>query len=234
MKKKKKAASRSDHLAAASLRSHDSYLRAQQSCLPRCSRSRPAFSFACRCLRGERSQRLAATATCGQVSAGVKRSASNFQSNFYSKSNGIDRFSIFHVGRFVGRLIGRFFRRAPSVRRSTRHRREFLSSRRESLGRTQLPCAGSSLFADGNWRTFPVCPQGTAHRSSSTAQDNTVRHEPFCIKSHETWCRFGRTAMKSFLLACVAAIVLAALAAAVLNRVQEPVQQAFATTGVRL
>jgi hypothetical protein len=40
--------------------------------------------------------------------------------------------------------------------------------------------------------------------------------------------------MKSFLLACVAAIVLAAVAAAVLNRMQEPVQRAFATTGVRL
>jgi hypothetical protein len=40
--------------------------------------------------------------------------------------------------------------------------------------------------------------------------------------------------MKSFLLACAAAIVLAAVAAAVLNSVQEPVQQAFATTGVRL
>ena len=40
--------------------------------------------------------------------------------------------------------------------------------------------------------------------------------------------------MKSFLLACVAAIIVAAFAAAVLNRVQEPVEQAFATTGVRL
>jgi len=40
--------------------------------------------------------------------------------------------------------------------------------------------------------------------------------------------------MKSFLLACVAAIVLAAVAAAGLGRVQEPAQQAFATTGVRL
>ncbi|WP_274613181.1 hypothetical protein [Bradyrhizobium acaciae] len=40
--------------------------------------------------------------------------------------------------------------------------------------------------------------------------------------------------MKSFLLACAAAIVLAAIGAAVLDRVQEPVQQAFATTGVRL
>ena len=40
--------------------------------------------------------------------------------------------------------------------------------------------------------------------------------------------------MKAFLLACVAAIVVAVLAAAVLNRVQEPVEQAFATTAVRL
>jgi opacity protein-like surface antigen len=40
--------------------------------------------------------------------------------------------------------------------------------------------------------------------------------------------------MKSFLLACVVAIVLAAAAAAGLSHVQEPVQQAFATTGVRL
>jgi hypothetical protein len=46
--------------------------------------------------------------------------------------------------------------------------------------------------------------------------------------------RFGRTAMKSFLLACAAAIVVAAVGAVVLNRVQEPVEQAFATTGVRL
>jgi hypothetical protein len=40
--------------------------------------------------------------------------------------------------------------------------------------------------------------------------------------------------MKSFLLACVAAIVIAAAAVVVLNRLQEPVQQAFATTAVRL
>jgi hypothetical protein len=40
--------------------------------------------------------------------------------------------------------------------------------------------------------------------------------------------------MKSFLLACVAAIVIAAAAVVVLNRLQEPAQQAFATTAVRL
>ncbi|WP_280972246.1 MULTISPECIES: hypothetical protein [unclassified Bradyrhizobium] len=40
--------------------------------------------------------------------------------------------------------------------------------------------------------------------------------------------------MKAFLLACAAAIVVAAVAAAALSRVQEPVEQAFATTGVRL
>ena len=40
--------------------------------------------------------------------------------------------------------------------------------------------------------------------------------------------------MKAFLLACVAAILVAALAVGVLDRVQEPVQQAFATSAVRL
>jgi hypothetical protein len=40
--------------------------------------------------------------------------------------------------------------------------------------------------------------------------------------------------MKAFVLACAAAIVLAAMAVVVLNRVQEPVQQAFSTSAVRL
>jgi hypothetical protein len=43
-----------------------------------------------------------------------------------------------------------------------------------------------------------------------------------------------RLAMKAFLLACAAAIVIAAAGFVVLDQVQEPVQQAFATTGVRL
>jgi hypothetical protein len=40
--------------------------------------------------------------------------------------------------------------------------------------------------------------------------------------------------MKAFLLGCVTAIVVAAVAVVVLNRVQEPVEQAFATSAVRL
>jgi hypothetical protein len=40
--------------------------------------------------------------------------------------------------------------------------------------------------------------------------------------------------MKAFLLACVAIVVIAAAAVVVLDRIQEPAQQAFATTGVRL
>ena len=40
--------------------------------------------------------------------------------------------------------------------------------------------------------------------------------------------------MRAFLAACVVAIVVAAVGAVVLNRVQEPVEQAYATTGVRL
>ena len=40
--------------------------------------------------------------------------------------------------------------------------------------------------------------------------------------------------MKAFLLAVVTAIVIAIVWAGVLNKVQEPVSEAFATTGVRL
>jgi len=40
--------------------------------------------------------------------------------------------------------------------------------------------------------------------------------------------------MRAFLLACVVAVAAAVAWAEVLNLVQEPVQQAFATTGVRL
>jgi hypothetical protein len=64
--------------------------------------------------------------------------------------------------------------------------------------------------------------------------DNAVRNAPFRDKVLGHSFSFGRIAMKSFLLACVAAIVVAAVAAAVLDRVQEPAEQAFATTGVRL
>jgi hypothetical protein len=40
--------------------------------------------------------------------------------------------------------------------------------------------------------------------------------------------------MKSFLLACVAAVAIAAIGGVVLNSVQEPAAEAFSTTGVRL
>jgi hypothetical protein len=42
------------------------------------------------------------------------------------------------------------------------------------------------------------------------------------------------TVMKAFVLACVAAIVIAAAGVVVLNGLQEPVQQAFSTSAVRL
>ena len=40
--------------------------------------------------------------------------------------------------------------------------------------------------------------------------------------------------MKTFLLACVAAIAIAIIGGVVLNSIQEPVAVAFSTTGVRL
>ncbi len=40
--------------------------------------------------------------------------------------------------------------------------------------------------------------------------------------------------MKTFVIACVAAIIIAVIGGLVLNSVQEPVDKAFTTTGVRL
>ena len=40
--------------------------------------------------------------------------------------------------------------------------------------------------------------------------------------------------MKAFLLACVAAVILAIIGVVVLNSIQEPAGQAFATSAVRL
>ena len=40
--------------------------------------------------------------------------------------------------------------------------------------------------------------------------------------------------MKSFIIACLAAIVIAVIGGVVLNGINEPVDQAFSTTGVRL
>jgi hypothetical protein len=40
--------------------------------------------------------------------------------------------------------------------------------------------------------------------------------------------------MKSFVLACVAAIAIAAIAGFALNGIQQPSDQAYSTTGVRL
>jgi hypothetical protein len=40
--------------------------------------------------------------------------------------------------------------------------------------------------------------------------------------------------MKAFLLGCVAALVIAIVGMEVLNRIQEPVAEAFATSAVRL
>lgn len=40
--------------------------------------------------------------------------------------------------------------------------------------------------------------------------------------------------MKIFLLACIAAVIVAVVAVGILDKVQQPVERAFATSGVRL
>jgi hypothetical protein len=44
----------------------------------------------------------------------------------------------------------------------------------------------------------------------------------------------GAGQMKSFIMACVAAIVIAVIGGVVLNTIQEPVDKAYTTSGVRL
>ena len=84
-----------------------------------------------------------------------------------------------------------------------------------------------------------VVTEGRSLKRSSTNQltgsptGTVVRGEPFRTISPSTGT-LGRTAMKAFLLGCAVAIVVAMLAVGVLDRVQQPVEQAFATTGVRL
>ena len=46
--------------------------------------------------------------------------------------------------------------------------------------------------------------------------------------------RKGEHAMKAFIAACLAAVVLAVIGVAVLNHVQEPADQAFATSYARV
>ena len=40
--------------------------------------------------------------------------------------------------------------------------------------------------------------------------------------------------MKTFIIACVAAVIITVIGGVVLNSMQEPVDKAFSTTGVRL
>jgi hypothetical protein len=71
-------------------------------------------------------------------------------------------------------------------------------------------------------------------RQTYRSQDSFGIQHCFGVNSHDIPIFLGELQMKPFLLACAAAIVVAAVAAVVLNRVQQPVEQAFATTGVRL
>jgi hypothetical protein len=79
----------------------------------------------------------------------------------------------------------------------------------------------------------PPLREQTVFQVAEGGRDPCPRRAILCKLSQHPYL-FGRTAMRAFLVACVFAIVVAAVGAVVLNHVQEPVQQAFATTGVRL
>lgn len=54
------------------------------------------------------------------------------------------------------------------------------------------------------------------------------------IKANVIVGRWEVVIMKAFLLACVAAVIIAIIGVVVLNSIQEPVDQAFTTSAVRL
>ena len=54
------------------------------------------------------------------------------------------------------------------------------------------------------------------------------------IKANVIAEKWEAVIMKAFLLACVAAVIIAIIGVVVLNSVQEPVDQAFTTSAVRL
>jgi hypothetical protein len=54
------------------------------------------------------------------------------------------------------------------------------------------------------------------------------------IKANVITEKWEAVIMKAFLLACVAAVIIAIIGVVVLNSVQEPVDQAFTTSAVRL
>jgi hypothetical protein len=58
---------------------------------------------------------------------------------------------------------------------------------------------------------------------------------PFLVWLHAMGrLREGANSMKTFIVACVAAIIIAVIGGVVLSSVQEPVDKAFSTTSVRL
>jgi hypothetical protein len=71
-------------------------------------------------------------------------------------------------------------------------------------------------------------------RDCPYANPAPVSHRNKRIKDECTCRKKGVVIMKAFLLACVAAVILAIIGVAVLNSIQEPANQAFATSAVRL
>lgn len=96
---------------------------------------------------------------------------------------------------------------------------------------TDQPLAGREPF-----ESKPRCNDQlvTFYCTAPFAPEDNVCSQPDILYDHSRALFAWRIAMKAFMLACVATIAIAAVAVPVLNSVQQPVAQAFATTGVRL
>jgi hypothetical protein len=102
-------------------------------------------------------------------------------------------------------------------------------SNRSELKEKKGPAAMPGLSA---LATLAPIPDNCPNKSNFVARRFSCPQPALSCKLPSDLLR--RLAMKAFLLACAAAIVIAAAGFVVLDQVQEPVQQAFATTGVRL
>jgi hypothetical protein len=84
----------------------------------------------------------------------------------------------------------------------------------------------------GREQPIPEAPCDTGRGSGDNETDAGTRQ--FGYDEVIQFTPKEETPMKSFLLACAIAIIIAASAGLVLNNIQEPVAEAFSTTGVRL
>jgi hypothetical protein len=94
----------------------------------------------------------------------------------------------------------------------------------------RAPFPGQAVQAPSGLYPKIPCDTGRGSRDNETGAETHL----FGYDEAIHFVPKEETPMKSFLLACAIAIIIAASAGLLLNNIQEPVAEAFSTTGVRL